>query len=74
MVGEVAASGKIEIDASGREVSRGFLNRQTHPGPQIDWISRLAPGSGHGVTLFYIPSGQSPMIFSAFNCSISSGP
>jgi len=49
VVGELAASGKIEIDASGRAVSRGFLNRQTHPGPQIDWISRLAPGSGHGV-------------------------
>jgi N-acyl-D-aspartate/D-glutamate deacylase len=49
-VGQVAASGREEIDARGRLVTPGFVDIHTHYDGQAVWDERLAPSSWHGVT------------------------
>lgn len=49
-VGEVAAQGTSEIDASGKLVTPGFVDIHTHYDGQVTWDERLHPSSWHGVT------------------------
>lgn len=50
VTGEVAGTGREEIDAKGLAVLPGFVDVHTHYDGQITWENRLAPSSGHGVT------------------------
>ncbi len=49
-VGEVAGTGRREIDASGHLVTPGFVDTHTHLDAQIGWDPMLTPVSWHGVT------------------------
>lgn len=49
-VGEVAAGGRVEIDATGMLVTPGFIDIHTHYDGQATWESRMNPSSNHGVT------------------------
>ncbi|CAM3007593.1 amidohydrolase family protein [Prescottella defluvii] len=49
-VGEVAAPGRREIDASGLLVTPGFVDIHTHYDGQVTWDPLLTPSSLHGVT------------------------
>jgi N-acyl-D-aspartate/D-glutamate deacylase len=49
-VGEVAQSGREEIDASGKVVTPGFVDIHTHYDGQATWDSLLTPTCWHGVT------------------------
>ena len=49
-VGQVAASGREEIDAKGLLLTPGFVDIHTHYDGQAMWDSRFAPSSWHGVT------------------------
>ena len=49
-VGEVTATGRKEIDASGHIVTPGFIDIHTHLDAQIGWDPMLTPVSWHGVT------------------------
>ncbi|MCK9543485.1 MAG: amidohydrolase family protein [Novosphingobium sp.] len=49
-VGEVAGSGREEIDAGGHIVTPGFIDLHTHLDGHVTWESRLYPATGHGVT------------------------
>lgn len=49
-VGAVAGRGIVEIDATNRIVTPGFVDIHTHYDGQITWEHRLAPSSAHGVT------------------------
>jgi N-acyl-D-aspartate/D-glutamate deacylase len=50
VVGTVTASGREEIDATGRIVTPGFVDVHTHFDGQVTWDPYLAPSSCHGVT------------------------
>ncbi len=49
-IGQVAGSGREELDARGRIVTPGFVDIHTHYDGQITWEQTLRPSSGHGVT------------------------
>lgn len=49
-VGQIAGSGREEIDAAGKIVTPGFLDLHTHLDGHVTWESRLYPATGHGVT------------------------
>ncbi len=49
-VGQVAARGREEIDASGKIVAPGFVDIHTHYDGQATWDDEMAPSSWHGVT------------------------
>jgi len=49
-VGEVAARGSEEIDASGLLVTPGFVDIHTHYDGQVTWEDRTLPSAAHGVT------------------------
>src|SRR5690606_22402359 len=49
-VGEVAGSGREEVDARDCLVTPGFVDLHTHLDGHVTWESRLKPCSGHGIT------------------------
>jgi len=49
-VGAVNDRGDKEIDATGCDVTPGFVDVHTHYDGQITWENRMAPSSNHGVT------------------------
>lgn len=49
-VGEVAAKGREEIDATGKLVTPGWVDIHTHYDGQVAWSNQIDPSSGHGVT------------------------
>lgn len=49
-IGEITASGRREIDATGQVVAPGFVDIHTHYDAQIQWDRLLHPSSLHGVT------------------------
>lgn len=49
-VGDVAGSGRREIDADGLVVTPGFVDIHTHYDGQAVWDNQLQPSSWHGVT------------------------
>lgn len=49
-VGNIAARGREEIDATGLIVAPGFVDIHTHYDGQATWDSEMAPSSWHGVT------------------------
>ncbi len=49
-VGDVGGMGDVEIDATGRLVTPGFVDIHTHYDGHATWSPRLAPSSEHGVT------------------------
>jgi len=49
-IGQGLPEGKVEIDATGRLVTPGFVDIHTHYDGQVTWDNRLAPSSFHGVT------------------------
>ncbi len=49
-MGQIRASGREEIDASGKIVAPGFVDIHTHYDGQATWDSEMGPSSWHGVT------------------------
>jgi N-acyl-D-aspartate/D-glutamate deacylase len=49
-IGQISASGREEIDASGKIVAPGFVDIHTHYDGQATWDSEMGPSSWHGVT------------------------
>jgi len=49
-IGQISASGREEIDATGKVVAPGFVDIHTHYDGQATWDSEMAPSSWHGVT------------------------
>ena len=49
-VGNVAAHGREEVDATGKIVTPGFVDIHTHYDGQATWDPEMAPSSWHGVT------------------------
>ena len=49
-VGQVAALGREEIDASDRIVTPGFVDVHTHYDAQVTWANQILPSSANGVT------------------------
>ena len=49
-IGQISATGREEIDASGKVVAPGFVDIHTHYDGQATWDSEMAPSSWHGVT------------------------
>lgn len=49
-IGDVAGTGREEIDATGRIVTPGFVDIHTHYDGHATWTTQLQPSSQHGVT------------------------
>ena len=49
-VGHIDATGRDEIDATGKIVTPGFVDVHTHYDGQATWDAEMAPSSWHGVT------------------------
>jgi N-acyl-D-aspartate/D-glutamate deacylase len=49
-IGQVAGSGRRELDARGLMVSPGWVDIHTHYDGQVTWDPLLSPSSWHGVT------------------------
>jgi N-acyl-D-aspartate/D-glutamate deacylase len=49
-VGDVAGSGREDIDGRGLLVTPGFVDLHTHYDGQVTWENRLMPSAAHGVT------------------------
>jgi N-acyl-D-aspartate/D-glutamate deacylase len=49
-VGEVAGTGREELDATGLLVTPGWVDVHTHYDGQVSWDDLLTPSSWHGVT------------------------
>ena len=49
-VGEIAETGRREVDADGALITPGFVDIHTHYDGQATWDTRLQPSSSHGVT------------------------
>jgi N-acyl-D-amino-acid deacylase len=49
-VGQIAARGREEIDATGKIVTPGFVDIHTHYDGQATWDQEMGPSSWHGVT------------------------
>lgn len=49
-VGNIAGTGREELDATGLLVTPGFVDVHTHYDGAITWGERLSPSSEHGVT------------------------
>tara|TARA_B100000676_G_scaffold313514_1_gene395924 strand:+ start:15267 stop:17006 length:1740 start_codon:yes stop_codon:yes gene_type:complete len=49
-VGQVAALGREEMDASDRIVTPGFVDVHTHYDAQVTWANQILPSSANGVT------------------------
>ncbi len=49
-VGKVLATGKDEIDATGKLVTPGFVDIHTHYDGQVTWSQDITPSSQNGVT------------------------
>jgi N-acyl-D-aspartate/D-glutamate deacylase len=49
-IGQISATGREEIDATGKIVAPGFVDIHTHYDGQATWDSEMAPSSWHGVT------------------------
>ncbi|MGH1490208.1 MAG: N-acyl-D-amino-acid deacylase family protein [Acidimicrobiales bacterium] len=49
-VGEIAETGRNEIDATGLLVTPGFVDIHTHYDGQVVWDPAISPSSWHGVT------------------------
>jgi N-acyl-D-aspartate/D-glutamate deacylase len=49
-VGEIAGTGKEELDARGLLVTPGWVDVHTHYDGQVTWDPELTPSSWHGVT------------------------
>jgi N-acyl-D-aspartate/D-glutamate deacylase len=49
-IGQISATGREEIDATGKVVAPGFVDIHTHYDGQATWDSEMAPSSWHGVT------------------------
>ena len=70
-VGQVAALGREEIDASDRIVTPGFVDVHTHYDAQVTWANQILPSSVNGVTTVLIGNCGVGSLFG--RCAFGSG-